>query len=77
MNDADVDAGSVKANDLVAELLTLLLAEDENVVDANVSEDGDPAVAANSHSHNHGQASSTRCFILLIVVSLAHRQRFL
>lgn len=79
MNDADVDVGSVGENDLAFELLMLLLllADDENVVDAKGSEDGEPAVAANSHSHNHGQASSTRCFILLIVVSLAHRQRFL
>lgn len=79
MNDADVDVGSVGENDLAFELLMLLLllADDENVVDAKGSEDGEPAVAANSHSHNHGQASSARCFILLIVVSLAHRQRFL
>lgn len=75
MNDADVDVGIVGENDLAFELLMLLLllADDENVVDAKGSEDGEPAVAANSHSHNHGQASSARSFILLIV-SLAHRR---
>jgi len=50
--------------------------DSKEVVDAKVSEDGEPTVAANSHSHNHGQACSTRCFILRMVVSssLAHRR---
>lgn len=45
----------------------------KSVLWMEASEDGVPGVAANNHSHNHGQASSARSFILLIV-SLAHRR---
>lgn len=38
-------------------------------------DDGEPAVAARSQSQNHGQASSKRCFIPLIL--LAHHNRLL